>query len=77
MGRLGLALGLLACCFARPARADDSHYQNQLIGERALGLGGAFTAVSTDPTASYYNPGGLATTLSASISASLNLYGIE
>ena len=63
--------------FAAPARADDTHYQNQLIGERALGLGGAFTAVASDPTAAFYNPGGLAMTLSASISASLNLYGVE
>ncbi|MBI5490604.1 MAG: hypothetical protein HY905_24940 [Deltaproteobacteria bacterium] len=64
--------------FSAPsARADDTHYQNQLIGERALGLGGAFTAVASDPTASFYNPGGLAMTLSASVSASLNLYGVE
>jgi long-chain fatty acid transport protein len=62
---------------AAPARADDTHYQNQLIGERALGMGGAFTAVASDPTASFYNPGGLATTPSSSVSASLNLYGVE
>ncbi|MBI5502968.1 MAG: hypothetical protein HY907_22175 [Deltaproteobacteria bacterium] len=63
--------------FSAPSRADDTHYQNQLIGERALGLGGAFTAVASDPTASFYNPAGLAMTLSSSISASLNLYGVE
>jgi long-chain fatty acid transport protein len=63
--------------FLSPARADDTHYQNQLIGEQALGMGGAFTAIANDPTASFYNPGGLAMTPAASISASLNLYGVE
>ncbi|NMC70290.1 MAG: hypothetical protein GYA57_09520 [Myxococcales bacterium] len=78
-GRAGavVAVLLLPAALAGPARADDTHYQNQLIGERALGMGGAFTAVATDPTASFYNPGGLAMTLSSSISASLNLYGVE
>lgn len=77
-GGAGAVLGVLL--LAGPgatARADDTHYQNQLLGERALGMGGAFTAVATDPTASFYNPGGLAMTLSSSISASLNLYGVE
>lgn len=72
-----LAAAALLLAAAAPVAADDTHYQNQLIGERALGMGGAFTAVATDPTASFYNPGGLAMTLSSSISASLNLYGIE
>lgn len=30
------------------------------VGARALGMGGAFVAVSDDPTATYWNPGGLA-----------------
>ena len=83
MARIGLtptglaAAATLLLAAAPPARADDTHYQNQLIGERALGMGGAFTAVATDPTASFYNPGGLAMTISSSISASLNLYGVE
>jgi hypothetical protein len=71
-----LLAGLMLAATA-VARADDTHYQNQLIGERALGMGGAFTAISTDPTASFYNPGGLAMSLSSSVSASLNLYGFE
>lgn len=31
------------------------------VGGRALGMGGAFTAVANDVTAGYYNPAGLAT----------------
>jgi len=65
------------CLVAPAARADDTHYQNQLLGERALGMGGAFTAVASDPTASFYNPGGLAMSLPSSVSASLNVYGVE
>ncbi len=30
------------------------------VGGRALGMGGAFTAVANDITAGYYNPAGLA-----------------
>jgi long-chain fatty acid transport protein len=31
-----------------------------IVGARAIGLGGAFTAVADDPTAIWHNPGGLA-----------------
>lgn len=31
------------------------------VGNRALGMGGAFVAVATDSTATWWNPGGLAT----------------
>ena len=29
------------------------------LGDRAIGLAGAFTAVADDPSATYYNPAGL------------------
>ena len=41
------------------ALADDGHYQNFLVGERAAGMGGAFTAIANDPSGTYYNPAGL------------------
>lgn len=34
-------------------------WNNTLLGCRALGLGGAFTGVADDPSAIFYNPGGL------------------
>jgi hypothetical protein len=34
---------------------------SDLVGVRALGMGGAFTAVADDSTATWWNPGGLAT----------------
>jgi len=57
--------------------ANEFNYQDILIGEKALGMAGAYTALSDDPTGSYYNPAGLATSFSSSISASLNVYGFE
>src|SRR3954466_2228465 len=49
---------LLACaCFrAAPANAQ----QPDVIGVRAQGMGGAFTAVADDATAGWWNPAGLA-----------------
>lgn len=39
--------------------ADSYRYKNILVGERASGLGGAFIAISDDPTGVYYNPAGI------------------
>lgn len=57
--------------------ADDYHYVNDLIGDRATGFGGAYTALSDDPSGAYYNPAGLAFALSNQISLSVNSYKIE
>ncbi|MBX9837572.1 MAG: hypothetical protein K2X69_04560 [Silvanigrellaceae bacterium] len=38
---------------------DWNHYHDFLIGERAAAMGGAYTAISDDPTGLYYNPGGI------------------
>lgn len=50
--------------------SDTYHNINGFFGERATGLGGAFTAVSDDPSGSYYNPAGLAYAYDNSISLS-------
>ena len=39
--------------------ADPYHYSNNLVGERAMGMGGAFTALSDEVAGAYYNPAGL------------------
>ncbi|MCC6751139.1 MAG: hypothetical protein IT371_26025 [Deltaproteobacteria bacterium] len=69
---LGFGLGL---ALAPAARADDNHYQNYLMGDRAAGLGGAFTALSDDGSGIYYNPAGLAEAEHSSISITAAVYG--
>ena len=55
-------------------KADQFHYANFLIGERAMGLGGAFTAVADDASGIFYNPAGLGFALNSDISGSANAY---
>jgi F plasmid transfer operon, TraF, protein len=47
---------LLFVSWARPALAQSS----EAVGVRAQGMGGAFTAVADDATATWWNPAGLA-----------------
>lgn len=57
-----------------PVCADIYHYNNILIGDRAAGLGGAYSAVADDPSGLYYNPAGVAHAGGASINGSVNAY---
>ena len=70
-GICGLFLGLQA------AFADPYHYSDSLIGERAAGMGGAFTAISDDPSGAYYNPAGMANARYDSLSLSLSIYQLR
>jgi hypothetical protein len=65
----------LICLLAYEARADDDHERNYLVGERAVGLGGAFTAISDDSSATWYNPAGIAETPWSSFSLTAAVYG--
>jgi long-chain fatty acid transport protein len=56
------------------AHADDFHYTNLLIGDRASGMGGAYTAIADDATGLYYNPAGIAFSTGGNLSASVNAY---
>lgn len=53
------ALALALCALALPSPAGASGFSLSGQGIKALGMGGAFTALANDPTAVYYNPGGL------------------
>ena len=64
-----VGLGFSSLCFG-----DIFHYSNLLVGERAMGLGGAFTAVSDDASGIIYNPAGIAFAISNDISGSANAY---
>lgn len=54
---------LLACCASVSAASGDAGQLGSTMrlgqGARALGMGQAFTALSDDESALYYNPGGL------------------
>ena len=49
----------IAIFFVNTAIADEYHYNNTLIGDRAVGLGGAYTAISDDASGLFYNPAGI------------------
>lgn len=59
------------------ARADETHYQNVFIGDRAFGMGGASTGLAADTSSTFYNPGALAELPNRSFSASLGLTAFE
>jgi long-chain fatty acid transport protein len=63
------------CLLKQPAEAAYSNYNSVLLGDRAAGMGGAFTALTNDPSASpFYNPATLILTKGNSLSATVNLY---
>lgn len=78
MRRIVLPAVLLALSsFAAPSGADEFHYNNILIGDRASGMGGAYTAISDDPGGMYYNPAGIAYSTGKNLSASVNAYSVS
>ncbi len=69
-----LCLVSLALSRASGANADIYHYHNVVMGDRAMGLGGAYCAVADDASGIVYNPAGLAFALSNDISGSANAF---
>lgn len=68
-------LGISGCFWgAVTVHADPFHYNNVIIGERAQGMGGAYTAISDDASGVFYNPAGLAFAQSNDISGSANAF---
>lgn len=72
--RLAFPLTLCLLCFGNIAVADEFHYNNLLIGDRASGMGGAYTAISDDATGMYYNPAAIVYVGDKNVSASVNAY---
>ena len=56
------------------ATADENHYKNVLVGDRAATMGGAYVAISDDSSGTYYNPAGIAFSYGNSVSGSGNAY---
>jgi hypothetical protein len=59
---------------AQSAHADLFHFNNFLLGDRAIGLGGAYTAIADDASAVVYNPAGMAFALASGFSGSANAF---
>ncbi len=57
--------------------ADSYHYKTIIIGERAVSLGGAYAALSDDPSGVYHNPAGIAFSYENYLSISANAYSNE
>ncbi len=60
--------------YAAGLHTVDNNYINDLIGDKATGLGGAYAAISDDPSGAYYNPAGLVFAVDNQISLSVNNY---
>lgn len=72
-----LFLVVVLAFVSTPAKADDTHYQDFLVGGRAIGLGGAFAAISDDSSGAYYNPAGIVDSQTSNVSLATSLYGFE
>ena len=70
---LNLSLLIFISFSATQLHADDAHYKNMLIGERAATMGGSYVAISDDSTGCYYNPAGIAYAVGDSLSGSGNM----
>ena len=53
---------------------QHAHQRNLLPGGRAAALGGAYTALSDDPSGGYYNPAGISYATRSETSVSSNAY---
>lgn len=66
---------VLSAGFSSIAHAlDPANQRNTLVGTRAAGLGGAYTALADDPAGVYYNPAGIAFGKEKDISVSVNAF---
>ena len=65
---------ILTLIFSNQVFADMEYQKNTLLGGRASTLAGAYTAVSDDASAAFYNPAGLSFSQSSSFSGSSNVY---
>ncbi len=66
MKRLAIILAILMVAIVH-SRADVSAVEFVVVGPRAVGMGGAGVAVTTDSLATYWNPAGLAMETSVDI----------
>ncbi|MFW6366882.1 MAG: OmpP1/FadL family transporter, partial [Spirochaetota bacterium] len=72
-----LILTMIMYCgslFAEGLSTSNFNYMNDMVGGRASGMGGAYTAISDDPAGLYYNPAGSVFAPDNQLSLSVNSY---
>lgn len=72
-----MAAAITTSLFASTVSADEYHYRDILVGDRAAGLGGAYTAIADDASGLYYNPAGVVYASTPKISGSVNAYNYK
>lgn len=70
--RLRTGLGLALALASSQAAAWENNHIHMLIGERPIGMAGAYTGVSDDPSGLFYNPAGIVYGHAPNLSASVN-----
>ena len=70
------ALAAAALLAAAPAAADTSNFRPYLVGGRAAGMGGAFTALADDGAGPWYNPAGIGFVERSQVSLTGSAYGL-
>ena len=70
--RLRTGLGLVLALAGSQAAAWENNHIHMLIGERPIGMAGAYTGVSDDPSGLFYNPAGIVYGHAPNLSASVN-----
>lgn len=68
---------ITSALFGTTAYADEYHYRDIIVGDRAAGLGGAYTAIADDASGLYYNPAGVVYASTPKISGSVNAYNYK
>lgn len=72
-----LLLLLMGCVLTGGVVADEYHFINTFVGDRAAGMGGAYTAIADGPEGMYYNPAGLAFAPTNYVSVSTNAFEVR
>ena len=67
-------IAIILCLAGAVLYADENHFKNVLVGDRAATMGGAYLGISDDSSGSYYNPAGLVYGMGDSISGSGNAF---
>ncbi|NBR22000.1 MAG: aromatic hydrocarbon degradation protein [Proteobacteria bacterium] len=67
-------IAIILCLAGGVLYADENHFKNVLVGDRAATMGGTYIAIADDSTGGYYNPAGLAYSVGDTISGSGNAY---